>query len=269
MEKDKRLDELEQKIDKSRRKIKNSDDKKVVEGTFDSSTMLTIYELLNRKHIDSIGGVIATGKEANVYRAFLEVESEDENEDLKKILYALKIYRVKTSDPRHMYAYIVGDPRFKRIRRKMKDIVFVWAEKEYKNLKRAFDAGVRVPKPIVVKKNLLLMDFIASEKTDDPAPLLKDTKLKDPEKVFEKLFENVKRLYQYARLVHADLSEYNVLMPTQDDPVIIDISQAVVRHHPQSEEFLFRDLKNILNYFKKYDIEIPSVKKAFKNISKL
>ena len=268
MEKDKKLDELEQKIDKSRRKIKTSDDQKVVEGTFDSSTMLTIYELLNRKHIDSIGGVIATGKEANVYRAFLEEDSEEEGGDIRKIMFALKIYRVKTSDPRHMYAYIVGDPRFKRIRRKMKDIVFVWAEKEYKNLKRAYDAKVRVPKPIVVKKNLLLMEFIAQDNTDKPAPLLKDVKLKDPEKVFNIIFDNVKQLYQYARLVHADLSEYNILMPTMDDPVIIDISQAVVRHHPQSEEFLFRDLKNILNYFKKYNINLPSVKKAFKSISK-
>ena len=98
---------------------------------------------------------------------------------------------------------------------------------------------------------------------------MKDTKLKDPEKVFNTIFDNIKRLYQYARLVHADLSEYNILMPTLDDPVIIDISQAVVRHHPQSEEFLFRDIKNILNYFKKYNIDLPPVKKAFKNISKL
>ncbi|MHA1783878.1 MAG: serine protein kinase RIO [Candidatus Helarchaeota archaeon] len=269
MEKDKKVEEIEQKLDKGRRKIKDKDDQKVVEGTFDSSTMLTIYELLNRKHIDSIGGVISTGKEANVYRAYLEKESEKDSNVKESIMYALKIYRVKTSDPRHMYAYIVGDPRFKRIRRKMKDIVFVWAEKEYKNLKRAYDAEVRVPKPVVVKKNLLLMEFIGLNGTEVPAPLLKDTKLDEPQKVFDIIFENIKRLYHYARLVHADLSEYNILMPTKVDPVIIDISQAVVRHHPQSEEFLFRDLKNLLNYFKKFDINIPSVKKAFKIVSKL
>jgi len=159
LEKDKKLDEIERKIDKNRKKNKNSNDQKAVEGTFDSSTMLTIYELLNRKHIDGIGGVIATGKEANVYRAYIEKDLDEKGEEKEMIRYALKIYRVKTSDPRHMYAYIVGDPRFKRIRRKMKDIVFVWAEKEYKNLKRAYEAQepVRVPKPIVVKKNLLLM----------------------------------------------------------------------------------------------------------------
>jgi len=269
LEKDKKLNEIERKIDKNRKRNKDKDDQKAVEGTFDSSTMLTIYELLNRKHIDSIGGVIATGKEANVYRAYIEKDLDEKGEKKEQLRYALKIYRVKTSDPRHMYAYIVGDPRFKRIRRKMKDIVFVWAEKEYKNLKRAHDAEVRVPKPVVVKKNLLLMEFIGINNTEVPAPILKETKLEDPKKVFEIIIDNVKKLYHYARLVHADLSEYNILMPTVDDPVIIDISQAVVRHHPQSEEFLFRDLKNITTFFKKFDFDVPSVKKIFKVISKL
>ncbi len=53
-------------------------------------------------------------------------------------------------------------------------------------------------------------------------------------------------------MVHADLSEYNVML--WEGPVLIDMSQAVVLDHPHSEMFFERDLRNIISYFERFDI---------------
>ena len=253
---DEKIERLERKIDKRRIREKRSEDQSTIEGTFDTTTIMILYQLINKHVLDHLGGVISTGKEANVYNGF--------GEDGKK--YAVKIYRIKAADVNFMKQYIIGDPRFKRVRKKTHDLVYIWAEKEFKNLKRAYSAGVRVPNPIHVKKNILVMEFIGEG--DISAPRLKDSPPKKPQIVFNKVFSYLKKLYQKARLVHADLSEYNILM--WNGPVIIDISQAVTLEHPNAEDFLLRDIKNILKYFKQFKgIKLPTLKKAYKEITKV
>jgi len=246
------LDRLETKIDKRKMRKKRSEDQSVVESVFDTETQKVIYELYSRKIIDELGFAISTGKEANVYFAY------GPKEDL-----AVKIYRIKTAEPRFMWPYVIGDPRFKHIRRKTRDLIFLWAEKEYKNLIRAKNAKVRVPTPIAVRKNVLVMEYIA--KDGDPAPLLKDCTLSEPQKVFDTIMQYVKYLYQNAKLIHADLSEFNILFP--DEPVIIDISQGVVLDHPKAQEFLIRDLKNILRFFSSYEIKILTLETAYNYVT--
>lgn len=249
---DDKADSLETKIDKKKIRKKRSEDQSVVEGVFDTETQKTIYELYNRNILDEIGFVISTGKEANVYYAI------GPEHDL-----AVKIYRIKTAETRFMWPYVIGDPRFKRIRRKTRDLIFAWAEKEFKNLNRAYAAKVRVPKPIAVRKNILVMEFIGTE--GDPAPLLKNCTLSKPQKVFDTLLKYVQLLFQKAKLVHADLSEFNILYT--DEPVLIDISQGVVLDHPNAREFLIRDLKNLLNYFSSFEIELPSLDQAYEYVT--
>ncbi len=250
---DNRADDLEKKIDKRKTRKKRSEDQSAVESVFDMETRKTIYELYNRKILEEIEFVISTGKEANVYYAI-----GPEDEDL-----AVKIYRIKTAEPRFMWPYIIGDPRFKKIRHKTRDLIFAWAEKEYKNLNRAKSANVRVPTPIAVRKNILVMEFIGTD--GNPAPLLKDCELSNPQKTFNTLLEYVKLLFQKARLIHADLSEFNVLF--MDEPVIIDISQGVILDHPHAREFLIRDLKNLLRFFSNYEIEIPNLQQAYSYVT--
>lgn len=249
---DDKADSLETKIDKKKIRKKRSEDQSVVEGVFDTETQKTIYELYNRNILDEIEFVISTGKEANVYYAI------GPEQDL-----AVKIYRIKTAETRFMWPYVIGDPRFKRIRRKTRDLIFAWAEKEFKNLNRARTAKVRVPKPFAVRKNILVMEFIGTD--GDPAPLLKNCTLSKPQKVFDTLLKYVKLLFQKAKLVHADLSEFNILYT--DEPVIIDISQGVVLDHPNAREFLIRDLKNLLHYFSSFEIELPSLDQAYEYVT--
>jgi RIO kinase 1 len=77
--------------------------------------------------------------------------------------------------------------------------------------------------------------------------------------------ESIKKLYQRAGIVHSDLSEYNILN-YDGEPVIIDIGQAVVKEHPQADEFLRKDIQNVLNWFKKLGVTTPLVDKVYKEI---
>ncbi len=65
----------------------------------------------------------------------------------------------------------------------------------------------------------------------------------------------VAKLYNDAKIVHGDLSSFNILI-REDNPVIIDVSQAVVRDHPLALELLKRDIENLIRDFKKLGINL-------------
>jgi len=244
------------KIDK--RRIKKKDQSAIrlaVDSVFDERTVFLLRKLLDKQIIGEFVGIINAGKEANVYLAY----DKEGNE------IAIKIYKIDSNTSRWMKNYITGDPRFKKVGKNSSQIIFLWAKKEFKNLKQAYRAGLSVPQPIYVKNNVLIMEYIGDGPT--PAPILKKVKsLENPEKLFDELHQFIKVLYK-AKLVHGDLSEFNILMLDQK-PTIIDISQAVSIDHPKSDQYLIRDIKNVINFFSKFGIETPTVKKAFYDIIK-
>lgn len=232
-------------VDTGRNKNKDSEKRKVTENVFDEATLKAIYTLSNKGIIEALGGSISTGKEANVFLA-----------DGKEHNLAIKIYRITTSSFNSMEDYIIGDPRFRDVRHTKKDIVFAWTKKEYRNLLRASEVGIKVPKPITTERNILVMEFMG--KDEKPYPLLKDVQLDEitAKKVFDTLIDYIKKLYVDAGLVHGDLSEYNVLIDTEQiEPILIDMGQSVTLEHPRADQFLRRDIQNIERYFRKYGIK--------------
>ncbi|MEA1944735.1 MAG: serine protein kinase RIO [Euryarchaeota archaeon] len=238
-----KLKAIDQEIDQFRIRIKKSEDLKAVEGVFDTSTLKTLYHLSNKGYIDALGGVISTGKEANIFHA-LGCERE----------IAIKIYRISTSNFRAMQSYLIGDPRFKSIRNDKRSVVFTWTKKELRNLKKAYAAGVRVPEPYIARNNVLLMEFIGEDEI--PARQLREVSLTSDQaqKVFDTTVRYIQRLY-HANLVHADLSEFNILMDG-DEVVFIDMGQSVTLDHPNAMEFLMRDIYNIVRFFRKKGVSI-------------
>ena len=239
-EKVKRIDSA---TDKARAREKDSDRLKVEENVFDVPTLKILYTLSNKGIIKAMGGAISTGKEANDFYA------EGDEKEL-----AIKIYRMAAALSGNGCLYYER-PRFTNIRNNRRDIIFAWTRKELQNLKRSKSAGVRVPEPIVAEKNVLIMEFMGEEKK--PYPLLKNTPLEDDEAklVYNKIVEYMHLLYKEANLVHADLSEYNILIdPADKTPVFIDMGQSVTLEHPNAREFLYRDVLNILRFFGRYGI---------------
>lgn len=229
-------------IDVLRTRIKDSDDLQVAEAVFDTRTLTNLYSLASKGIIDTLGGSISTGKEANIFYA------TSGQKDL-----AIKIYRISTSNFKAMQDYMHGDPRFGNVKGTRRAIVSAWAKKEFRNLKRAEEVGIRVPHPIAMRENILIMDLIGQK--GNPAPPLKNIELSPDEakRAFDKIAEYISLLYNKADLVHSDLSEFNVLYDSE--PVIIDMGQSVTLDHPMARKFLERDVTNIARYFhKKYGI---------------
>ncbi len=81
-----------------------------------------------------------------------------------------------------------------------------------------------------------------------PAPVLREVRLQAAADWYEKIIELIKQLYDEAKLVHGDLSEYNIMIP-DGYPVLIDFGQAVTTEHPEARAFLERDIENINRYF--------------------
>ena len=109
------------------------------------------------------------------------------------------------------------------------------------------------------------MEFIGED--DVAAPTLKEVPPRKPQQMYNLLLKYVKLLFQKAKLVHGDLSEYNI-MHLNDEPVIFDLSQTVSIEHPRAQEFLNRDLKNLNRYFNRLDIRIKNIEDAFKWVVK-
>lgn len=235
---EKKISKLDSKIDQMRKRIKGVEDYKIYDEVFDKATLLTLYDLANKGVIDLLYGVIKTGKESNVFLGQKGRRS-----------LAVKIHLVGTSDYRAMVKYIDGDRRFKAVKKTKRSIVHTWVRKEFTNMERAIECGVRAPKPIAFNKNVLVMEFLG--RGGRPFPKLKEAPPDDPEHVFNTIVEYIRRLYQDGRMVHADLSEYNILMKG-DEPILIDFSQGVILDHPRSREFLKRDVENLCRYFGKY-----------------
>ena len=235
-------------------KNKRSEDYQVIEEVFDKSTLMVIYDFMNKQVIDEIHGVVNAGKEARVYYG--------KDPDGKEL--AIKIYLTSSAEfKKGMLPYIEGDPRFSHVRRDTRSLIYTWAQKEYKNLLRAKEAKVNVPEALAIQRNVLIMDFIG--KNGERAPLMKETDLVDAEKTFKRLLTYVKRLYSKAGLVHADLSEYNIMI-WKGKPVIFDVAQSVLVKHPMANTFLRRDLQNLHRYFKRKVPDILSVDEMYEKV---
>jgi RIO kinase 1 len=238
-------------------KEKRSEDYQVLEEVFDRSTLMIVYDFMNKGVIDEIHGVVRSGKESRVYWG-----KSKEGKEL-----AIKIYLIVSSEFRKgLVKYIEGDPRFKDVKHDSRSLIFAWAQKEYKNLELADRARVRVPKPLAVKNNVLVMEFIGEN--GDVAPSLKEKTPRNPKKIYDAVLALVERLYKKAELVHGDLSEYNIMV-WRGRPVIFDVSQAVPLVHPMSEFLLRRDITNLNKYFSRLGVKVASVDEVYRKVTGL
>jgi len=236
-------------------KEKRSEEYEVLEEVFDRSTLMVIYHFLNKGTISEIHGVVKAGKESRVYWG-----RDKEGNEL-----AIKIYLTISAEFRKgMLKYIEGDPRFKGVRHDSRSLVFAWAQKEYKNLEQATAAKVRVPKPIAVKNNVLIMEFVGKDGVS--AFSMKEQSPKNPEKIYKILLTYLRRLYIKAELVHGDLSEYNIMI-WRGRPILFDMSQAVPLSHPMAEFLLHRDLTNFNKFFSKLGVKVFSLEECYNKVT--
>ncbi|XP_033173646.1 serine/threonine-protein kinase RIO3 [Drosophila mauritiana] len=229
----------------------------------DAATRLLLYKLINNQILEQINGIISTGKEAVILHANSDANYTGSNEhghqsgvlvppQLLPRECAIKIFKTTLNEFKQRDRYIKDDYRFKDrfSKQNHRVIINMWAEKEMHNLMRMQAIGLNVPDVVVLKKHVLVMRFIGDN--HNAAPKLKDARLSDAELscAYEEIVAAMHKLYNEAKLVHADMSEYNILW-FEGKCWFIDVAQSVEPKHPSALEFLMRDCGNIVNFFER------------------
>ena len=221
------------------------DGDKTVGEVLDRPAILTLYGMIKSGVISRVNGPVSAGKESVVFWA-----SGPGGEDV-----ALKVYLVSTSSFKRRSAYILGDPRFGRIRRGTRSLVRLWAQKEFANLTACMRCGIPVPEPIRVAGTVLAMGFVGSGGRPH-GTLLTSRDVCDAD--YRGTIALVGRLYAEARLVHADLSAYNVFKAPDGRLVLFDLGSAVDARHPRAAEFLERDIRNVSRFFARRGLSVDN-----------
>ncbi|CAZ81529.1 unnamed protein product [Tuber melanosporum] len=224
-------------------KSNDKSDRATSEQVLDPRTRTILMQFLNR-------GI------ANVYYAVSDPDPDSGSSRLQH--RAIKVYKTAILVFKDRDRYVSGEHRFRNGYNKGNNraMVKMWAEKEMRNLKRLFVAGIPCPKPVYLKLHVLVMGFIG-DKHGHPAPRLRDASINGEETwdlLYQELLCLTRTMYQQCKLVHADLSEYNILY-LEKKLYIIDVSQSVEHDHPRSFEFLKMDIKNVSDFFKRKGVD--------------
>jgi RIO kinase 1 len=240
---------------------KDKSDRATSEQVLDPRTRMILLQMINRGIVSEVNGCLSTGKEANVYGA-LSIPVSEGTEEATPIHRAIKVYKTSILVFKDRDRYVTGEHRFRSGYNKGNNraMVKVWAEKEFRNLKRLYLAGIPCPEPVYLRLHVLVMGFLGDKK-GWAAPRLRDVELQGDDVdeqwrlLYIQLIGLMRRMYQTCKLVHADLSEYNVLYH-QKKLFIIDVSQSVEHDHPRSLEFLRMDIKNVSDFFRRKSVDV-------------
>ncbi|XP_038622532.1 serine/threonine-protein kinase RIO3 [Tachyglossus aculeatus] len=222
------------------------------EKAVDPKTRLLMYKMVNSGLLETITGCISTGKESVVFHAYGGSPEEKREGEGVPTECAIKVFKTTLNEFKNRDKYIKDDFRFKDRFSKLnpRKIIRMWAEKEMHNLTRMQKAGIPCPTVVMLKKHILVMSFIGQDQV--PAPKLKEVKLggEDMKQAYYQTLHMMQQLYKECSLVHADLSEYNMLWHA-GKVWLIDVSQSVEPTHPHGLEFLFRDCRNVAQFFQR------------------
>lgn len=217
---------------------------KVYEGVFDQFTINSLNILQKKGYFDELGNPIKTGKEGDVYYSYI-----GDNE-----IRAIKIYRLTSANFKKISEYISRDYRFKNIKGNLRKVILRWVEKEFRNLSLCHKGNMNVPMPFKQYHNLIIMEYI-------DGPMLKDAHLENPGEFFELLIEQMYIMKNHVKLVHGDLSEFNIMVLDNSIPYIIDLGQAMTIKNEDDFKTFYdlyeRDVRNVVSFFnRRYNLKI-------------
>ncbi|XP_029633361.1 serine/threonine-protein kinase RIO3 [Octopus sinensis] len=253
----------------------------------DHDTHLILFQMINNGIFEKNLGIVSTGKESIVLycdagenlASYMETKFTKENnlpmsgdsETCPKVC-AIKVFKTSLSKFKNRKEYFVGDSRFKEKamrRQNPRKVIRNWSKKEAANLHRLRRFGIPCPTLISLKNHVLVMSFIGHD--HQAAPKLRDANFTTEElkSAFQQTCKILRDMYHKCNLVHADLSEYNLLW--HDNIVwVIDVSQSVELSHPSAMEFLLRDCFNVCKFFESNNVQdVPTPEELFNSVTDL
>ncbi|KAL1506710.1 hypothetical protein ABEB36_006023 [Hypothenemus hampei] len=248
----------EKKSESNRCRNKDKSDRATTDGCLDVLTIGTICKLIKKGYISEVNGCVATGKEASVYYGKLYSETEGE------VHLALKIFRTSIQSFNDRDKYVAGDFRYRHRYNKSnpRQSIPTWTEKEFRNLKRLNAHGIRSPKCLFTKYDVVVMTFIGDNGW--PAPTLKEVVLTQDKarELYRDVVIMMWKMYHKCKLIHADLSEFNMIY-YQGKVWIIDVGQSVENNHCEATTFLKKDCTNVTEYFNRRGVATMRIKELF------
>src|SRR2546425_6362779 len=205
--------------------------------SLDDRSRMALYRLMNHGVIAKLQHPIRQGKESLVLHALAPDGRE----------LAVKVHTSKVFGERERKQYLFGDWRLRHARHHIAQRTeTIWAEKELRNLARLEKARVPAPRPVAFDENVVVMGFIG--KDGEAAPQLNNEKSLDYPRIAARVLASLTLMVSQAKLVHGDLSPYNILV-WKKQPYLIDLSQAVLTTHPEAKRLLERDIANLKAFF--------------------
>ena len=192
------------------------------------SDALALKTLVDRDVLRAFGSPLGIGKEADIYDALAPDGSKVavKFNRLGRTSFT-QVRRLRPYPQKHDWMYISR----------------IAATREFEALQKLYPK-VSVPRPVAINRHVLVMDLI------DGVELAKVKKIMGAGAVLDEILENVKRAYGLG-MVHADLSEHNVVIKPDGETLIIDWPQYLLAHQAHAREMLERDVKNVLKYFRR------------------
>lgn len=194
---------------------------------------LAINALVKGGHLEALGKPLGIGKESDVYDAMAPGGAE-------VAVKFMRLGRMSFRSTRRSRAYAADRGHISWLYQSR-----LAAEREFEALKSLYAAGVAVPKPIVNNRHAIVMDLIRGAELADYYEIPK------PNSVLREILRNVRKAYLKAGIVHADLSEFNVIIRPDSHILIIDWPQHLKRDDSGVEECLRKDVGRILRYFRR------------------
>jgi RIO kinase 1 len=217
----------------------------------------SLQDLLDLGVIDEVIRPLMSGKEAQVYlvvqggeHRVAKIYKEAQNRSFRQLSTYSEGRRYKNSRRQRAMG--------KRTRYGKEQEEIAWKSAEVEAIHRLSAAGVRVPRPYDFVDGVFVMELVADHR-GEPAPRLVDLHFTPDEArdVFQQLVREVVRML-CAGLVHADLSDFNVLI-AEDGPVIIDFPQAVeAAANNNARKLLIRDVKNLQLFLSRFAPELKN-----------
>jgi RIO kinase 1 len=220
---------------------KEGDQRKLADEFFDQRTLLAISALVTQGQFELLDFPIMTGKEGGVFRASGPGGYR-----------AVKVYRIGNTVFRNLPLYALEELRKEASGHNHARMIFGWTRREHTILRQLAMAGVPCPEPYGYLRNVLVMELIGTN--GFPAPRLQDATVDDAELLYSDLVALLRKMVHVAKLVHGDLSPYNVLYQ-EGHPVLIDVAQSIPIEHPAARALLVRDITHFARYLQKLGVD--------------
>lgn len=193
---------------------------------------LALKSLSLRGSVASFGNQIGVGKESNIYTV-----ADEEGNPL-----CLKLHRLGRICFRNIKEK--RDYHGRRHKASWLYLSRISATREFAYMKALYERDFPVPKPIDFNRHCVIMELV------NGYPMTQVNEIVDVEKLYNELMDLIVQLGNCG-VIHGDFNEFNIMVTDEAKPILIDFPQMVSTSHPNAKFFFDRDVKGVIELFKK------------------